>query len=120
MCEVSHDAGYDLVLRGGQAGMGKVEITDQESAKAWLEDQTHQTQIWFASRCALRAVPGLQKEPDETFDHLAFASFRALLISGAAGTCPAPEISAFQEAADSAFAAALAEAYREITAKKGK
>lgn len=106
--------GYGGDLRGGQAGMAKVEITDRKSAEAWLEGQPHQVQIWFATRCALRALPALQREPDEKFDHLAFASFRAILISAAAATCPATKIiqlrSAAHSAADSAYSAAAASA----------
>ncbi len=94
--------------------MARVEITDEESAEAWLKEQPHQIRIWFAVRCALRAVPGLQAEPDETFDRLVFVSFRALLISTAAATCPAAEIREF--GVDSAAAAAAAAAAAHTSA----
>ncbi|MEP4197924.1 MAG: hypothetical protein ABJL99_20045 [Aliishimia sp.] len=84
------------------------EITDRESALAWLETQEHQTRIWFACRCALRAVPALGNEPTATLGGLAFANFRAILISGAAGTCPAPEMSRLKKAAAS-FSASSAD-----------
>jgi hypothetical protein len=52
----------------------RVEITDQTSAKAWLETQDHQTQVWFAARCALRALPGLGTWGDATKSGLAIIS----------------------------------------------
>ncbi len=80
-----------------------VEITDRESAKAWLETQDHQTQVWFAARCALRALPGLRiPGMMRRKAGLAFASLRAILISAAAATCPAAEMTHLHEAANSA------------------
>jgi hypothetical protein len=61
-----------------------VEIKDRESAAAWLETQDHQTQVWFAARCALRGLPGLGSWDDATKSGLAFKSLRATVISAAA------------------------------------
>jgi len=61
----------------------RVAITDEDSAKAWLETQDHQTQVWFATRSALRALPGLGTWGDATTSGLAFAVCRMTLISAA-------------------------------------
>ncbi|MEP1611607.1 MAG: hypothetical protein ABJL72_06755, partial [Roseobacter sp.] len=82
----------------------RVEITDRESAQTWLRTQDHQTQVWFASRCALRALPALEHYKDATKSGLAFATLRATLISAGAGTMPPAEMKALA-ASDSAFAA---------------
>lgn len=76
-----------------------VEITDRNSAEAWLETQTHQTQVWLAVRCALRAMPACGVWEDSTKSGVAFATLRSLLVSTAAATCPATEIDRFSEAA---------------------
>ena len=66
----------------------RVEITDRESAQAWLETQDHQTQVWFACRCALRAVPALVGYwGDATEQGAVIATLRALLTSAASATC---------------------------------
>lgn len=89
--------------------MARVEITDEKSAKAWLEQQQRQIRIWFAARCALRAVPGLGSEQTGAFDRVAIVSFRAMIIPAATASCAVSEIGQLEEAnylADSAAAAA--------------
>ncbi len=67
------------------------EITDEQSARAWLEEQPHQVQIWFAARCALRAVPGLNSATGREFDRVALETFIALVIAASGGMCKAKE-----------------------------
>lgn len=62
----------------------RVEITDDKSAKAWLETQDHQTQVWFAVRCALRALPGVGIWNGATKNPLALFTMRANIVSAAA------------------------------------
>ncbi|MEM9308080.1 MAG: hypothetical protein AAGA74_12330 [Pseudomonadota bacterium] len=83
----------------------RVEITDEETAQRWLETQDHQTRVLFASRCALRALPTLGKSWDATTSRLEFTGCRAMLISLAAGTCPAAEMMALDKSAKSAASA---------------
>ncbi|MEP2152045.1 MAG: hypothetical protein ABJI43_17220 [Roseobacter sp.] len=82
----------------------RVEITDRESAAAWLQTQDHQTQVWFASRCTLRALPALGHYKDATKSGLAFATLRATIISAGAGTMPPAEMKGLASAAHSAAA----------------
>ncbi|MDU9004008.1 hypothetical protein [Sedimentitalea todarodis] len=84
--------GYGRVLRGGQAGMKKVGIADEEGQNVWLSDQTAQVRTWFATRCALRALPGLGPSFDSTFDDFALVSFRAVLIAATVSTCKPREL----------------------------
>lgn len=69
-----------------------VAITDEESARAWLGTQPHQVQVWFAARCALRALPCVGFADSEKVESLANVSFRALLVAVAAGTCRASDM----------------------------
>ncbi|MEP5008562.1 hypothetical protein, partial [Roseobacter sp.] len=80
----------------------QVEITDEASARAWLDGQEHQTQVWFAARCAARGLPGIGFAPDATTSGLALAVFRAMVISAGAGTCPPADMRALRDAAFSA------------------
>lgn len=80
----------------------RVVITDEKSARAWLETQPHQVRVWFATRCALRALPRLGVRKDSTTRGLAFVTCRATLISAATVTCPAAEIKELKKAANSA------------------
>lgn len=41
----------------------RVEITDKESAKAWLEQQGGRARLWFSCRSALRALPTILDGP---------------------------------------------------------
>ena len=43
-----------------------VEITSLDSARVWLEKQSHQVQVCFAARAALRGLPGLGYTQDAT------------------------------------------------------
>ncbi len=83
----------------------KVEITDEESALAWLETQDHHTQVWFASRCALRALPALGDWSDATKSGLAFATLRTALISDSASACRPEMMTSFRRAARAAISA---------------
>ncbi|MEM7295014.1 MAG: hypothetical protein AAF330_00045 [Pseudomonadota bacterium] len=86
-----------------------VEITDEDSAKAWLEGQDHQTRIWMAARAALRALPAVKYHGDQAkVDELAFVSFRATLISVGASKCRSGEVGSYQQVADAAAASAYA------------
>jgi hypothetical protein len=85
-----------------------VVIKDEESARAWLERQDHQTRVWFATRCALRALPALGTWADSTTSGLAFASCQTILISVAAATCPPSEMKSLESALSSADAALAA------------
>ena len=76
------------LVNGGCA----VDITDIESANAWMAKQTPQIQLWFASRCALRNLPSL-KNPDNSkdkaiVDQFVLAVFRANLLASVASTLP--------------------------------
>lgn len=70
----------------------RVEITDRESAEAWLKTRDHQTQVWFATRCALRALPSAENRFILSSDGLSLSTCRACLISSAASTCTASEL----------------------------
>lgn len=68
----------------------RVEFTERESVKIWLEKQGQQTQVWFALRFAFRAVPFLDGLPsafepidtlDDTSAKIVLTIFRALLIA---------------------------------------
>ncbi|WP_300018254.1 hypothetical protein [uncultured Roseobacter sp.] len=76
-----------------------VEIADRESAEAWLLKQSHQTQVWFASRCALRALPGLADWDEATKTGLTYSVLRALLIATAVATCSNNDVVALADAA---------------------
>lgn len=82
-----------------------VEITDYESAKAWLETQERQTQVWFAARCALRALPGLGLWHLATISGDTLKSFRAALITAATATCQTADVFNYVDAAASASSA---------------
>ncbi|MEM7724713.1 MAG: hypothetical protein AAF376_20490 [Pseudomonadota bacterium] len=81
-----------------------VEITDEESARNWLKGQAQNVQIGFAARCALRALPGLGTDEDETLGELALPAIRAILTSGVAAVSPTPKV---EDAADAAALSAL-------------
>ncbi|MEM6890319.1 MAG: hypothetical protein AAF636_19615 [Pseudomonadota bacterium] len=63
-----------------------VEITDSESARAWLETRDHQTSIWFAARYALRSVAELGRWEHSTERSLTIFTLRSNLIGAAAAT----------------------------------
>ena len=94
----------------------RVEITDEGSARAWLETQDDQTRVWFASRCALRALPALGEWSGATKSGLALATLRATLISASAGTCPPAEMTGFKNAADSAADSAARSVHSALSA----
>jgi hypothetical protein len=79
-----------------------VEITDRDSAKAWLEPQDHQTRVWFASRCALRALPHHGTFKEATPIGLSLATCRALLVSSSATNCTIEEMRKLESIARSA------------------
>ncbi|ARE41870.1 hypothetical protein RGUI_3729 [Rhodovulum sp. P5] len=94
-----------------------VEITDYESAEAWLKDKSRAVQVAFAARCALRALPGIGWADDATLGDIALPVMRAMLIPGVAGTCPTPEIrQASAAAAHSASAAHFSAAFSAASA----
>lgn len=67
-------------------------ITDEDSAKAWLDQQTHEVQIAFEARFAMRLAPGLGFADSKTLGKLALPVLRATLISGVAAAYPSPDI----------------------------
>ena len=69
-----------------------VEITDEDSARVWLENQSHQVRVCFAARAALRGLPGLRDRQDATIGDLAFVSVRAILISAVAAEMPTADM----------------------------
>lgn len=76
-----------------------VEITDEKSAEAWLETQTHQAQVWFAARCALRALPAIGNWIDADTSDLVFKSVAATFIAAAAASCARTEMKALEASA---------------------
>lgn len=58
-----------------------VQITDLESAEAWLGVQPREVQVAFAARCALRVLPAIGVTSSETFHGVAFGAIRATLTS---------------------------------------
>ncbi|WP_282061690.1 hypothetical protein [Roseobacter litoralis] len=65
-----------------------VEITDEGSARAWLQTQDHTTRVWFATRCALRALPSLGADTSLKNSSVALACCRALLVAAAEENWP--------------------------------
>lgn len=82
--------------------MVKVGITDEAGARAWLETQPHQVQIWFAARWALRVAPVLFSDSNAATDNLILMSLRALLTASVSATCSASEFDKLEEAARAA------------------
>lgn len=80
-----------------------VEITDEESAKAWLKTQPQEICVAMAARAALRSVPGIGFANPERLSGLALPVFRALITSGVAAFGPTAEV---EDAADSAYLSA--------------
>lgn len=80
-----------------------VEITDEESAQAWLETQDHQTQVWFAAQCTLRALPLLSAWNKAAVNGEVLGSFRATMIAMAAVTT---WLTGKERLSDAAYAAA--------------
>lgn len=83
---------------------GLVEITDYDSAEAWLETQDHQTRVWFATRCALRAFPTVGLAFRYTTETVTLSLLRSMLISGSASTCLRKDLAKLRKAAASANA----------------
>lgn len=81
----------------------RVEITDDRTARAWLETQDHQTQVWFAARCALLGLPGVGPFESATTSGLAFSLLRCTLIAAAAATCSTTEMDKLTHAAEAAY-----------------
>ena len=69
-----------------------VEITDEDTARVWLENQSHQVQVCFAARAALRGLPGLGHAQDATINDLTFVSVRAILTSAVAAKMPTADM----------------------------
>ena len=93
-----------------------VEITDHNSAEAWLETQDHQTQIWFATRCALRAMPGFGARTRYLPRGPVFGAYCGLFISSAIAMCPKTKLELFSEKSDwvkDGIGAALANAMED-------
>lgn len=89
------------LVNGGCA----VDITDIESANAWMAKQTPQIQLWFVSRCALRKLPLLvtpENSKDKAIvDQFVLAVFRANLLASVACTLPEAEWLGLQEQSQS-------------------
>jgi len=101
-----------------ETGDPPVDVADRDALTAWLETLPPKARTGFAARAALRSLPAALARLDkktEGFDGPGFvlACVLATLISGAAGTWPAPEMSAeirSAAAAASAFSARSAAA----------
>lgn len=76
-----------------------VEITDKDSARAWLETQPKEVCVAMAARAALRGVAGVGGADRRVRGDIALTVLRAILTAGAAGTCPAPADSDLESAA---------------------
>lgn len=79
-----------------------VEITDRDSAKAWLETQPHQVSTAMAARAALRGLAGLGKGDTSVLENLVVPVMRAVLTAGTVSTCPQDEAGDLQMTATSA------------------
>lgn len=66
------------------------DIHDDESLKAWLDDQPSEVAVWIATRAALRVGPILWNEtaPAKKVDLKSIFFLRSLLILGVLGTTP--------------------------------
>ena len=94
-----------------------VEITDRESAKAWLRGQRREICVAMATRAALRSAAAISRSTPATLGGLVLPVFRAMLTSGLAGTWPSPEVTnAAARAAAAADAADAADAARAAAA----
>ncbi|GIT87612.1 hypothetical protein [Roseobacter sp. OBYS 0001] len=98
----------------------KVEITDEFSARAWLGKHDHQTQVWFAARCALRALPYLGSWAAATKSGLTFASFRAAFTAAAAATYLNSELVELRKSAIFAAKTATATCMETATAENDR
>jgi hypothetical protein len=68
-----------------------VEITDEESAEAWLKDQPHAAQVAFAARCALRVFP-LIEDGGMSGNAVVLPAARAIFVAAVAGVTPSAGI----------------------------
>ncbi|WP_299504634.1 hypothetical protein [uncultured Roseobacter sp.] len=83
-----------------------VEITNPETALKWLEQQDHQTQIWFALRSALRAIPGVYSSNEDVEPSnltVALPCFRTGLLAAAAAVTPRLNTLTFEKRVTSAI-----------------
>jgi hypothetical protein len=71
-----------------------VEISDGESARAWLEGKPREVQVAFAARRALRALPSTGNRESRISGHIALPTLRAILTTGVAAVKPGPEVTA--------------------------
>ncbi|XDA97670.1 hypothetical protein AB1M95_16375 [Sulfitobacter sp. LCG007] len=81
-------------------------ITDEKSAKAWLETQPDQVRVWFAARCALRLLPLLKAIPAPVPDRAMLSYFRAMLLAVASQVKVSSKQSDLRPALEAAQAAA--------------
>ncbi|WP_296762985.1 hypothetical protein, partial [Sediminimonas sp.] len=91
------------------------DIKDEDSLRAWLEDQSREVSVWIASRAAARLLPVwwdavLDWAYEE--DLTALPVLRSLLIASVAAVGPADDIrsdaaAAAADAADAAFVSAV-------------
>lgn len=72
--------------------MTLVEITDEASARGWLETQPHDVVVAFAARAALRSLPGLGSADDVTKKVIALPVMRAAFTSAVAAKIPISEV----------------------------
>ena len=85
------------------------DIRDEDSLKAWLEDQPHAVSVWIASRAAARVLPlwslgNLDVRGVEKGDVTALLMLRCLLVSSVAAFLPSDEIRSVAPAAAKAAA----------------
>mgnify|MGYP001795576742 CR=1 FL=1 len=81
-------------------GLRGEEITDEESARAWLKDRPREVQVAFAARAALRALPGIATEGAATLNRIALPVLRAILTSTVSTVRRTDDVKTAAESAD--------------------
>lgn len=83
-------------------------ISDEASARAWLETQSHSALVVFSARSALRALPRLGDESENEISKLLWRVFRSSIISTVAA---AEIIDGEEEFLNSAFYSTAADTW---------
>ena len=95
----------------GGVGVGGVDFSDQETAKAWLKIQSISVRCAISSRAALRVCPTICELPDHGLSHTALVVLRAILTSAVSSSRNAINSDWIgKSASSSAYAAAISAA----------
>ena len=95
----------------GGDGVGGVDFSDQEKAKAWLKIQSISVRCAISSRAALRVCPTICELPDHGLSHTALVVLRAILTSAVSSSRNAINSDWIgKSASSSAYAAAISAA----------